>query len=148
MKTVHLSDFDIQRYAFELSACTSKIVTHIDTCYLCKQKVDSYLSISDRIKIEPEPVLDFDLSTLVLEQLPTLSKKESAYNYFIYFLMVLSTLVVAAAIIYFKESIVGLFSNTSAIPTSFIVSTSLLILIALGIDMMKSFNEKMNLLNY
>jgi len=148
MKNVHLSDFDIQRVAFELSTCTTEIVSHINTCDLCKQKADNYRSISDTIKVQPEPILDFDLSALVLEQLPIMSKKESAYNYFIYFLMALSALVVTAAILYFKEAIVDLFSNTSAIPTSFIVSTSLLILIALGIDTMRNFNKKINLLNY
>lgn len=148
MKIVHLSDFDIQRFAFELSSCKAEIITHIGACAICKKKADNYLSISDTIKVQPEPVLDFDLSALVLEQLPTLSKKESAYNYFIYFLMALSTLVVVSAILYSKEAIVGLFRNTSAIPTFFIVSTSLVILTVLGIDAMRSFNKKINLLNY
>lgn len=150
MKNVHLSDFDIQRFAFELSDCKAEIVTHIHTCERCKQKADSYRSISDGIKVQPEPVLDFDLSALVLEQLPSLSKKESAYTYFIYFLMALSTLVVVAAILYFKEAIVGLFANTNtaAVPTSFIVSTCLLILTVIGIDTIRSFHKKMNLLNY
>ncbi len=148
MKNVHLSDFDIQRFAFELSDCKAEIVTHITTCKLCKQKVDNYLSVSDSIKVQPEPVLDFDLSALVLEQLPTMSKKEAAYNYFIYFLMALSTFVVVAVIIYFKEAFVDLFANSSAIPTSFIVSTCLLILTAIGIDTFRSFHKKMNLLNY
>lgn len=148
MKNVHLSDFDIQRFAFELSDCKTEIVSHINTCELCKQKADNYGSISDSIKVQPEPVLEFDLSALVLAQLPTMSKKESAYNYFIYFLMALSTLVVVGALLYFKEAIVGLFANTSAIPTSFIVSTCLLILTVIGIDTFRSFHKKMNLLNY
>ena len=148
MKTIHVSDHSIQKFAFDLSECEAEIVNHIHSCGECKKRVEGYLSLSNTIKEQTTPVLDFNLTELILDQLPLSSKKESAYNYFIYFLILISIGVVAAALYFFKDTLVNLFSNTSAIPISFIISVAMLIVFALSIDLVRSFNKKVDMLNY
>ena len=148
MKTIHVSDFTIQQFTFDPSECEAEILKHIHSCGTCKKRAESYLSLSNTIKEQPAPVLEFDLTTLVLDQLPTSLKKESAYNYFIYFLIAVSFGVVAVALYFFNESFIDLFSNTSAIPSYFMISVAMLILTALIIDNVKSFNKKINMLHY
>jgi uncharacterized membrane protein YidH (DUF202 family) len=106
--------------------------------------------LSNTIKDQPEPVLEFNLTELVLDQLPLSSKKESDYTYFIYFLIIVSVGVVVSSLYYFKGIFIDLFNNTNttAISTSFMVSVALLIIVALSLDLVRSFNKKINMLNY
>lgn len=148
MKTIHVSDHTIQKFAFDPSECEAEIIKHMHSCGECKMKAESYLSLSNAIEEQPAPVLEFDLTTLVLDQLPASLKKESAYNYFIYFLIAVSIGVVAAALYFFKESFIDLFSSTSEIPSHFMLSIAMLISTVLIIDNVRSFNKKMNMLHY
>lgn len=150
MKTTHVSDYDIQKFTFDLSECDAGIIKHIHSCRECKKRAENYLSLSHTIKNQPEPILEFNLTELVLDKLPLSSKKESDYTYFIYFLIMISIGVVVSSLYYFKGVFIDLFSNTNttAISTSFMVSVALLIIVALSLDLVRSFNKKINMLNY
>ncbi len=150
MKTTHVNDHDIQKFTFDLSECEAEIIKHIHSCSECKKRAESYLSLSITIKDQPEPVLEFNLTELVLDKIPLSSKKESDYTYFIYFLIIVSVGVVVSSLYYFKGIFIDLFNNTNttAISTSFMVSVALLIIVALSLDLVRSFNKKINMLNY
>ncbi len=150
MKTTHVSDHDIQKFTFDLSKCETEIIKHIHSCRECKKRAESYLSLSHVIKDQLEPILEFNLTELVLDQLPVSSKNESAYSYFIYFLIMVSIGVVVSSLYYFKGIFIDLFSNTNttAISASFMISIALLIIVALSLDLIRSFNKKINMLNY
>lgn len=148
MKTIHVNDYDIQKFTFDLSECETKIIKHIHSCEECKMRVESYLLLSNTIKDETEPILDFNLTELVFDQLLLSSKQQSIYNYFIYILIMVSIGVIASVLYFFKETLIDLFSNTTAITISFIISVVILIAFALSLDLVRSFNKKINILNY
>jgi len=148
MKTTHVSDHDIQQFTFDLSECEADIIKHMHSCGACKERAESYLLLSNTIKDQPEPVLEFNLTELVLDQLPQSSNKESTYTYFIYFLIIASIGVVVTALYLLKDTLIHLFSNTTTISTSFIISVAMLITFALSLDLVRSFNKKTNMLNY
>ena len=146
MKITHLNDDEIQRFIFDFSACETEIIKHIYSCEKCKMGADNYLSLSNAIKSQPKPVLNFNLQEQVLEQLITPSKVISTFNYTIYFLILTSVGVVTAALYLFKDSIIGLFNFTTT--SSFMVSIVMMITFALALDLVKSFNKKVSILNY
>jgi len=148
MKTMHLSDSDIQRFTFDLSKCDSEIIKHVHTCDVCKKRVESYQSISKSIQDQPTPVLEFNLTEMVLDHLPSSHEKPTAINYLIYSLIMACLGVVCFVLYSFKDALIDLFSYTSTIVNYFIMSVAILVLIDLGLDMYRSFNKKLDLLNY
>lgn len=148
MKNIHLNDYDIQQFAFDPSECKTDIIEHMSSCSLCKNRVDSYLALSKSIKNLPEPKLEFDVSNRVLRQLEATSAKQSILNYFIYFLTTLSIIIAISPLFYFREFFVDLFKSNSAISTSFIISIAFLISLIMTIDMIRSYNKKISMLNY
>ena len=148
MNTEHIKDKDIQKYAFDISECAPDIVQHIQTCDICKNKVDGYLLILDTIAKLPEPVFDFDIEKLVLEEVIIPPKKISIYSYYINFLLVVGVVMILLFLYFFGKEFGEVFQNSSAISTYFIVSVFAVISTIIGIDMFLSFYKKVNKLNY
>lgn len=147
MKIEHLSDHDIQQFAFDPSECSIGIIEHVSSCSVCKKRVENYVVLSNKIKNLPEPSLGFDLSDQVLRQLEISPEKKSMVHYFIYFLIGLSTVLVFTCLFYFKEVFIDLFKSSSAISTFLIISVALLISLTMVLDMLRSYNKKINMLN-
>lgn len=147
MKNKHVSDYDIQQFTFDLSECKTEVIKHISSCKTCKMRSESYLSLSNAIENLSDPIIDYNLSDEVLKQLETASKKRSIYNYFIYFLITLSILVVISCLFYFKGVFIDVFRSNSAISISLIISITLLIASVMILDILRSYNKKINMLN-
>jgi len=148
MKIKHLSDYDIQQFAFDSSECKQEVIKHMSSCETCKMRVESYSSLSYAIKNQPDPILEFNLSNTVLKQLETTTEEKPYYSYSIYFLIVLSIGVVISSLYYFKETFIDLFKSNSAISMSFIIIIIALISLVMILDMLRSFNKKINMLKY
>lgn len=143
MTTKHLSDSDIQNFAFDQTECETKIVNHIQSCNICKKRVETYLSLSDAIKNQPQPITEFNVVALVMEKLPPSTKKVSVYVYFIYFTITASFGVVVSTLYLLFDVF-----KPVTLPNYFIVSMALFILLVLSMDMLRSFNKNINRLNY
>src|ERR1700721_173539 len=70
MTIAHPSAMELQEYALDKSGCPSSRAAHIENCENCRAVIANYQSVFTGIKEQPRPVFDFDLSGLVLEQLP------------------------------------------------------------------------------
>ncbi|WP_109852020.1 hypothetical protein [Aquimarina sp. AU58] len=147
MKTQHPCDKDIQEYIFDTSNCSSDIIEHINSCEVCKKVSESYLLLSKELKSQPEPVLEFDLSELILDQL-TFSKKESIYNYMLSFIIIMSIGITFFTIYIFRDVFSNMFSANITISNYFIVSITTIISLFLGFDMYRSYYKKINMLKY
>ena len=78
MVTKHLTDDEVQQYAIDKLNCEKRIVEHIHVCEKCRSKVEVYQLLITGIKQQSQPAFDFDLSKMVLQQLP--SPKTSIAN--------------------------------------------------------------------
>src|SRR6187402_2229048 len=65
----HLTDDEVQQYAVDKSNSEKRIGEHIHLCEECRSKVEVYQLLITGIK--PQPAFDFDLSKIVLQQLPS-----------------------------------------------------------------------------
>lgn len=148
MKMKHVNDHDIQQFAFDLSECKTEIIEHISLCKVCKMKVESYQSLSSVVKNQPDPIVEFNLSELVLEQLEIAPKKKPIYSSFIYFLIILSIGIILISLYHFNGIFINLLDSSAITPAYFLISIVVLISFALGLDMVRSFNKKINMLNY
>ncbi len=147
MNTKHLNDFEIQKFTFDQSECEPEIIDHIQVCLACKKRVEAYFSLSSAIKNQPEPILEYNLSDLVLDQIPSTSKPEKSYNYIIYSLLTASIGLIISTLFLFSETLFDLFNNALNIQYSFIISITLFISFLLGFDLFRSFNKKINKLS-
>jgi len=148
MKNKHLTDSEIQQFTFDKSECEKDAVEHISSCSLCKQRVEDYLLLSTSIKSIPDPALGFDLSKSVLMQLEISSKKKPHLDYFVYALIMLSTLAVGLCVAYFGSVFINWFKGNSTVSMAFILCIALSILMILVIDIMKSHSRKMKMLKF
>ncbi len=148
MKNKHLTDSEIQQFAFDKAECKKEVVEHISSCSLCKQRVEAYLLLSTSIKSIPDPALGFDLSNRVMMQFDTTSKKKTLLDYFVYAFIILSITVVGFCIAYFSSVFINWFKGNSTVSMAFLICIALSILMILIIDIMKSHSRKMKMLKF
>lgn len=70
MTTVHLTETELQQYASEQDAVKEEQKAHVLDCALCQTKISNYALLFKSIHDTVKPKFDFDLSVLVMEQLP------------------------------------------------------------------------------
>lgn len=146
MLTKHLTDIEVQQYVVDRQHCESKIVEHMHLCADCKFKAEIYESLVTVIKQQPQPSFDFDLSELVVQQLP--SPKEIANEKLLLRLLIFIGIAVIGTAAYFVEgSFVYLFKGVTAIFIYLIIITAVTVCIGLFIDMYKKYNNEMKLLD-
>ena len=147
MKNRHPSDFDIQKFAFDQLECEPHIIQHIRSCEKCSKIVETYLSLSTIIKDQPEPTLDYNLSKLVLDQLPVHKEVKTSHTYLIYFINLTIIGLALLSVILFKETITHLVGNSLTYQNYLSVSIIVFISVVLVLDIFRVFNKKIELLN-
>ena len=86
MITQHVSDPELQQYAMDKAACTAGSAQHIESCEACRAAAAVYRQLFADIQEQPKPVFDFDVSALVLRELPMPARRalpEKAFNYWL-----------------------------------------------------------------
>ena len=148
MLTNHLTDDDIQQYALDGSNCEPEIIAHVQSCEACKARFATYQLLFNAIRKQPEPAFDFDLAGLVLTQLPAAKSRSSLDNILVY-LFSLVTVVLTGTVVYlFREYLTSLFTGITSLLLYLIATTVITILSLLCIDMYKSYQKKMNALDF
>lgn len=142
----HLTDDELQLFAVNSADCGAGIAEHIHVCQACKSKVEVYRALITGIKQQPEPVFDFDLSAMVLQQLPLPTQKASD-RLLLWMLVFIGVAFLGGIAYYFQGSFVYLFEGISTIFLYLIVITVVTVLASLFIDMYKKYNKEMKMLD-
>ena len=148
MNREHLNDNDIQQLVFESNVADPKILDHLQGCDLCQKAVDDYGILLDELKSLPEPIMDFDVSEQILEQLYPKPDIDKALNYIIYIVSILCLGIGAVIFILFLTQISNLFKVISDFKNYLIISTAILVMIGLCQDMLRTYNKKLKKLNF
>ena len=146
MVTKHLTDDEVQQYVVDRQHCEMKIVEHIHLCGECKLKVEIYQSLITGIKQQPQPAFDFDLSELVVQQLPS-PKEKTSDRLLLWVLIFIGVAFIGTVLYYFEGSFVYLFKGIAAIFIYLIIITAVTVFTGLFIDMYKKYNNEMKLLD-
>jgi hypothetical protein len=147
MVTKHLTDDEVQQYAVDKSNCEKRISEHIHVCEECRSKVEIYQLLITGIKQQPQPAFDFDLSKMVLQQLPS-SKTSIANNNALIWIFCFMGLAFLGGAIYLFISYFDLFEGIKTIFIYLIAITAITVLVYLIIDMYKKYQKEMKVLDF
>ena len=148
MITKHLTEEEIQQYAFDQSSVGEEINKHVLLCEECSSRVESYQLLFTGLKDQPQPVFDFDLSELILSQLPQPKPKVLPENFLLYLVIFIAIFSAGTVSYIFREYLLSLFAGITPFLIYLIGSTAIIILIGLIIDMYKNYQKKMNTLDF
>jgi hypothetical protein len=148
MLTKHLTDDEIQQYALDRSNCETKIVEHVQLCEACKAKAATYHLLFTGIKQQAAPAFDFNLSELVLTQLPTPKSSFLPESFWVYLLALCGILLTGVLLYFIRGYVVILFTGITPFLIYLIITTFITILIILSTDMYKSYQKKMSTLDF
>ena len=142
----HLTDDEVQQYAVDKSSCEKRIDDHIHLCGECRSKVEVYQLLITGIKQQPQPAFNFNLSELIVQQLPS-PKEKTSDRLLLWVLLFIGIGFIGTIFYYFEGSFVYLFSGIAAIFIYLIIITALTIITGLFIAMYKKYDNEMKLLD-
>jgi hypothetical protein len=142
----HLTDDEVQQYAVDKQHCEVEIVEHIHFCEVCSAKVEVYQMMIKGIKQQPQPAFDFDLSKMVLQQLPSPVTKASDDKLLVW-LFVSTGIVFLVGVIYLFQNYFDLFEGLKSIFIYLIAITAVTVLGYLFIEMYKKYRRGMKVLD-
>jgi len=142
----HLTDDEVQQYAVDKSNCEKRISEHIHLCEECRSKVEVYQLLISGIKQQSQPAFDFDLSKMILQQLPSPKTSIANDNALIWIFSFMGIAFLGGAI-YFFQSYFDLFEGIKIIFIYLIVITAVTVLAYLFIDMYKKYKHGMKVLD-
>jgi len=147
MKTVHLNDNDIQQYTFDFVNCGDIIIEHINSCKQCKNVSENYRLLSKEIKVQAEPELAFNLADLVMEKLPAPITQKPSKDYTLSLSIIIGIGVLVLMLYGFKSNLINLIEIKN-ISTYFIIALGVFVSGLFSIDMIRSYNKKINIINF
>ena len=146
MLTKHCTDDELQQYAVDKQYGESGIAEHIHICEACRIKVEMYQLMITGIKQQPQPAFDFNLSEMVLQQLPSSKTKVSNDKWLIWLLASIGAGSIGVAFYFFPDYF-DFLKGVQSILIYLIVITAVTILAYLFIDMYKKYRHEMNVLD-
>ena len=142
----HLTDDEVQQYVVERQHSEVKIIEHIHFCEVCRAKVEVYQLMIKGIKQLPQPAFEFNLSELVVQQLPS-PKEKTNDRLLLWMLLFMSIGFIGSIFYYFEGSFDYLFRGIAAIFIYLMIVTALTVIAGLLITMYKKYDTEMKLLD-
>ena len=146
MVTKHLTDDEVQQFVIDKPNCENRIAEHIQLCEECRSKVEVYQLLITGIKQQPQPAFDFDLSKMVLQQLPS-PKTTIANDNALIWIFGLMGIAFLGGVVYLFRRYFDLFEGIKTIFIYLIVITAITVLLYLLIDMYKKYQKEMKVLD-
>jgi hypothetical protein len=148
MTDKHLDDVEIQRIALNDKECSDEVIAHYNSCDVCRVKATQYALVFDGIKQLENPVFEFDLSEMVMKELPVIQAKSSFDHYFVFSVVAVACFFAVCTTYLFRTYVAGLFVGITPISVYLILTTVVLVLIILGLDIIARFQKQMKALNF
>lgn len=147
MTTKHLSEEEIQQYALDKSCFGKDISEHVQSCAVCHANVEAYLQLFPAIHEQPKPVFNFDLSNLVLRQLPESRTRFSLNSIFVLLTVFAATCSICIPVYLFRKYLTAVFSGALSMTMYLIIITSIAILIFQSMEMYRKYQKQISILN-
>jgi hypothetical protein len=147
MNTQHLTEEEIQQYALDDSGSNNKFGEHIHSCVQCREKAETYRLLFQGIQQQHQPAFDFDLTELVMAQLPSPAPKATKENLLIYFFIIAAIVVTGLASYFFRGYVVTLFRSIAPVLAYLLITAFVTLSIVLILDMYKNYKNKIQVLD-
>ena len=142
----HLTDDEVQQYAVDKSNSEKRIGEHIHLCEECRSKVEVYQLLITGIRQQPQPAFNFNLSELVVQQLPS-PKEKTNDRLLLWVLVFIGIGFIGTIFYYFEGSFAYVFSGIASIFIYLMIVTALTVIAGLLITMYKKYDTEMKLLD-
>ncbi len=144
MNTGHLSEQQIQDYALE----GENNRQHVESCTLCRQKVEMYqLLFSEAVK-PPVPMFDFDLTESIMKQLPQPEPTTPETYDWAYWIGAAALLSAGMLLYIFMVYLLPLFRELTPITLGVSVMALLTLFAVMGYDMLLKHNKQIKTLQF
>ena len=139
MIKAHPTDAEIQLYVAEPQVISQQMANQIQGCAICQSKAANYALLFDNIKAAAKPAFDFDLSALVMEQLPA---PKRAFPWAAIVVSVFSVAIVAVSVIFFGSAMAASVRAVSGVLLTVAVAGALTILIFQVMEMFREHQKR------
>ena len=146
MKPLHADDLSIQQYAFDSAECDPQVAYHITACGACLAKVEAYTTLATSVKALPEPILDYNLSNLVIRQIQVQTEADSKRSYLYAVVALVAISFFALALFLFNSTVSYLLDGAPANQIYFIISVTVFATAILVFDQFRTFNARLKTL--
>jgi len=147
MKTQHLTEEEIQQYVLDNSGGYNNAGDHIRLCEQCSEKAAAYRLLFNGIRQQNQPAFDFDLTELIMAQLPSAAPKAAKENLLIYFFIITAIAVTGLASYFFREYVAMLFKSIAPVLVYLFITGFITLSILLILDMYKNYKKKIHALD-
>jgi len=147
MNTQHLTEEEIQQHVLDNSGSYSKTMEHLRSCPQCSEKAKSYRLLFNGLRQQQHPAFDFDLTELVMAQLPPAAPKAAKENLLIYFFIIAAIAVTGFASYFFRDYVVLLFGSIAPVLIYLFITGFITLSVLLILDMYRNYKKKIHVLN-
>lgn len=147
MVTTHLTDDEVQEYVVDRQHCEIKIVEHVHLCGECKMKAEIYQSLVTGIKQQRKPAFDFDLSAVVLKQLPASGPGTANDQLLTWSFIVLCGGLIAATVYFFRGYLDSMFKGIAGISIYLMSISAITVIALLFVEMYNKYKKEMRALD-
>jgi hypothetical protein len=145
---IHPSEKEIQQFAINKFDCEPATILHIETCTDCMAEVSTYRLLFSEIRQQQKPEFDFDLSALVMPQLPKTKARVSPDQFISAFLVFFISCFVTIPVILFNKYIMNMFTDISPFFIYTIIGSATVIVIYKTLAMYRKYQKQMQLINF
>ncbi|MCQ6960745.1 hypothetical protein [Mucilaginibacter aquariorum] len=143
MITAHLTDAEIQLYVAEPEVTSEQLKIHIHDCVNCQTRAANYRLLFNGIQDQAKPQFDFDLSNLVLKQLP---EPKRAFPWTAILISVFSVSLIAFLTMFFWSYMEAVITGASMVLMVTAITAAVIILIFQAVEMVKTHQKQLHTL--
>ena len=144
----HPSEYELQQFALLPKSSTTEMIEHIAACEQCSSIVHHYQQVFVAVKQMEQPILDFDVNAVVMQQLTEAKKGRVWDKAFTYLAGFTAAGMLTIAWFLFAPSFAGLFAGVGRLLVYLLIATGLLVLILQCVDLLKRYKEKLDRLEF
>lgn len=147
MVIIHLTDDEVQQYVVDRQYCEMKIVEHIHVCGECKLKAEIYHSLITDIRQRPQPAFDFDLSSIVLSQLPVQDLKPASDKLITWAFIFICAGLIGTTLYFFRGYLSSMFKGMAGLSIYLVGISAITIIAWLFAEMYRKYQKEMRVLD-
>jgi hypothetical protein len=143
MITAHLTDAEIQLYVAEPEMTSDQLKIHIQDCASCQARAANYQLLFRGVHDQAKPQFNFDLSALVLEQLP---EPKRVFPWAAIIASVFSFLLIVLSAAFFWSIMDAVIRSASMVLLASAITAAVVILIFQALEMVKNHQKQIHTL--
>lgn len=147
MTNIHPEENEIQNYILN-SNSNSELVEHILHCKSCSLKAKQYRQLFAGIHQQETPTFEFNLTKLIMEQLPQPKLKFSVDKYLNHIIVSVMVMLCLGLLYFLSPLLSNILLNVTPILIYLITTIVVCISVAIFLDMYRKHQEQMGVIDF